>query len=248
MINNFLKGIHKTTKIIVLISPILTWFILLIFKANPIYALNNFGEWGKRCFIYINENDLNHSANYTFIISIINIIGYMFAFSPSINISIKNKAMKNDITFLKNAANQNHKPSNFIANIDIDYKGVLWYNIIKLLGGIKIIIEPPSWAECSITNDPWDNSEFVVENLLDNLIIVDLEKAFEDNLVNFKGETIVGISFITNLQNYSQKPIKVKVDSKLDGAVREKILNLIINIALNISYKEHELRIETKEN
>lgn len=243
MLKKCLKKIHKNAAILVAISPILAFSLLIFLKFNPVWVIQHLGSAGATFYNYIDSNKLVHTANYTIAIVFINSCACMFAFSPDINISIRNRAMKDDISVLKNPNNPNHKASTFIIQIDTDYRGWIWYKIIEILGGIIINVKTPGWAEPTLNNTPWDNSDYAKDNFT-NLVQIDITKALSSNLEDYKGEIFVGVDIITNITSFNESPIEVNVLSRSDKKIKSAILNFIINNILSIKYKKHKIRVD----
>ncbi|WP_373599408.1 hypothetical protein [Paraclostridium bifermentans] len=244
MLKKCLKKIHKNAAILVALSPILAFVLLIFLKFNPVWLIQHLGGAGGETFYnYIDSNKLVHTVNYTIAIVIINTCASMFAFSPDINISIRNRSMKDDVSILKNPNNPNHKASTFLIQIDADYKGLIWYKIIEVLGGIIINIKTPNWAEPTLNNTPWDNSDYTKDNFT-NLIQIDITKALSRNLEDYKGEVFVGVDIITNITSFNEAPIEVTVLSRSNKKIKSIILNFIINNVISIKYKNHKIRVD----
>lgn len=240
MLKGFLKNLNKNAIILVIISPIVTFILLSIFKLNLVGFIRLLGRPGNIVFDYIESNKLIHSANYTLTVGLINSLAYIFTLSPNINITVRNKFMKDDLTPLKIPNLPNHAPSSLIVHIDIDYKCRIWYKAIDKLGGILIEIETPDWVEPTLNNMPWDNRGYV-KDTFKNLIQIDISKALNNKLEQYKGEVFVGMDVITNMTKFNESFIEIKIFTKSNKKIKNKILSILIKHLCSVKYKKHKL-------
>ena len=243
----FIRCLQNNSTITSMIISLISMFIIAILNIDivgfmnsiPIDAINKFAT-------YIINNKLSYTFNSSVLIIILNIVVYWIIVSvPKLEIYIRNKSMKSDITMLYSVDSELHYLTPYLtASFHMNYGSGKWLWIINWLDGIRVKITYPKWVDLNLDNRHWNVNGYIKEcnENQEKYIIIKLSKALHKNRIeNFSGELFVSLQAISNLNNYDEEFIGISVQSDSDIKWKQVVMNVIIKALFNINYKKHKL-------
>lgn len=243
----FIKCLQKNSTITSMIVSLISMFIIAILDINLVGIMSRIPiDTVKEFARYINENKLAYTFNSSIMIIILNIVAYWIIVSvPKLEIYIRNKSMKSDITMLYPVSSSLHCLSPYLtASFHINYGSNKWLWVITKLDGIKAKITYPKWVDLTIDERNWNVDGYIEEYTTEEerCIIVKLSKALHKNRIeNFSGELFISLQATSNLNNYDEEFIGISIESDSDNKIKNTAMNIIIKTLMNISYKKHKL-------
>ncbi len=237
MLKTSLKIRNVLATIITVLSPALAIILLYIFNWNIAGFIAKFSTGLAEALK--NKPALEFTISSAFITIVVNLIIKFLKFKGKLTIDIQGKRSRKETTYID--VNNPHRQPSIDIDCHIDFAFPLLRKIIAKLGGIKLVISFPHWANYTIENKGNFQRKDFTESKEE--ITIYLEEALQKKVKD--GKIFIALKVAAKLEEKNEGKIVSEFMFISDGKFKKFLLGMLMFIFFDLKDKHHLIEART---